>query len=143
MDTLQINITIDGKEGKRTRDYHYEIKVDRKILVEGVFKSISPIENLMEKLRELVVGPLENKGKVLEPIPIYSQPATTLEKQQDRYLTERKFRRSPAFLSVPSAAIDHHTKVCHIKVGRSIRYKLSEVVTYMDEHRIRIQYKDR
>ncbi len=140
MDTLQINITIDSKESLRKRNYRYEIKVDRKIVAEGVFKGIPRIENLMEKIREFVVIPSENKGKVSEPIQTHIPLSAPIEKQQDRYLTEREVSDiTGVSLSTLRSNRSSHKGMPYIKVGRSIRYKLLDVITYMDEHRIKIQ----
>lgn len=144
MDTLQINIKIDGKDSVRARDYRYEIKVDRKIVAEGVFMGIPRIENLIEKFREYLISPSKNKEKALKPEQTYSTASTPVEKQQDRYLTEREVLEiTGVSLSTLRSNRSSHKGMPYIKVGRSVRYKLSDIVAYMDEHRIRTQYKDR
>ncbi len=98
MDKLQINITIDGKESERARDYRYEIKVDRKIIAEGVFKGIPRIENLIDKFREYLISPWENKGKVPKLEQTFSPAHAPIKSNRIAISTRKKFWRSPVSL---------------------------------------------
>lgn len=137
MDSLQIMITNDRTGGERTRNYYYEVKVDRKIVIEGVIKGIPRIENWIEQLRELMVGSSGINEKVLAPAQNYTHPPVPLKKQQDSYLNEKEASEVTG-ISLSTLRNNRSTLrgIPYIKIGRSVRYKYSEIIAFMDGHKI-------
>jgi len=140
MDTLQIMITNDRTGGERTRNFYYEVKVDRKIAIEGIIKGIPRIEKWIDRLRELMIDQSGNKVIIPTPVPSYNPASIPLEKQQDRYLSDKEVSKITG-IRVGTLRNNRYQRkgIPYVKLtSKMCRYKLSDVLAYMEQNRIGI-----
>jgi len=89
----------------------------------------------LDKIRKLINEPDIDPELKLQP---QSQPtAIPLEKLRDRYLTAKEVSEltgmCPSLLANQRSA---RKGIPFIKLGRSIRYRMTDILAFMDDHRV-------
>jgi hypothetical protein len=135
---IVIKIINDVTGDEKTKNYHYEVTVNHKNIVEGVVMGIPRMDHWVGLLRELFMGASISKDIKPETVQSYTPPPVPLEKQQDRYISDREVSRITG-IGLGTLRNDRFKRkgIPYVKPSpRMCRYKLSDVLAYMEKHRM-------
>jgi hypothetical protein len=126
---MKLRYIADSMDKKKLVDHIDEIENLRDIIKHN----LNGLQIHLDKIKKILNEP--DIDPELKPQP---QPSSIpLEKLKDRYLTPKETSEltgiNPATLANQRSA---RRGIPFIKVGRSIRYRMNDILAFMDEHRI-------
>ncbi|HCI29865.1 MAG TPA: hypothetical protein DE117_06800 [Fervidobacterium sp.] len=135
-----LKISVSDKSRKDwSGEYYYAVELNDEIIIEGRVKNVHLKECWTKLVQELFKETLVSTSPApAEEEPLHMPSPIALEKQQDRYLTAKETSFITG-ISLGTLANNRSARkgIPYVKISdRSVRYKLSDVLAYMNHNRI-------
>lgn len=135
---LQISVSDKGHK-HWSGEYHYAVEFKDEVIIEGRIRNVHLKEYCIRLIKELFQETIVSATHApAEEEPLHTPPPIALEKQQDRYLTSKETSFITG-ISLGTLANNRSARkgIPYVKISdRSVRYKLSDVLAYMNHNRI-------